>query len=111
MAKTKIFFSKNVSHALTNNINRISGLKTTKDLGKYLGVPLLHQRDTKKTSNYIIENLQSKLARWKSNNLSLVWKITLCKAMLSKVPLYPMQSALLPKSICYDIEKLCRRFI
>jgi hypothetical protein len=31
--------------------------------------------------------------------------------VLSSIPLYPMQSALLPKSICYDIEKLCRRFI
>jgi len=101
MVKTKIFFSKNVSQALTNNINRNSGFKTTKDLGKYLGVPLLHQRVTK----------QSKLAGWKANSLSLAGKITLCKAVLSSVPLYPMQSTLIPKSICYDIEKLCRRFI
>jgi hypothetical protein len=57
MAKTKIFFSKNVSQALTNNISRNNDFKTTKDLGKYLGVPLLHQRVTKQTYKYIIKNL------------------------------------------------------
>ena len=111
MVKTKIFFSKNVSQALTNNISMNSGFKTTKDLEKYLGVPLLHQRVTKHTYKYIIDNLQSKLVGWKANSLSLAGKITLCKVVLSSIPLYPIQLALLLKIICYDIEKLCRRFI
>jgi hypothetical protein len=36
----------------------------------------------------------------------------LCKFVLqASVPLYPMQSSLLPKSSCLEIEKICRRFV
>lgn len=38
-------------------------------------------------------------------------RVTLCKAVLSALPIYAMQSASLPKKICNDIEKMCRRFI
>jgi len=55
--------------------------------------------------------MQRKLASWKSNNISLAGRITLCKSALSTIPLYPMQSTILPKGICMEIEKICRRFI
>lgn len=111
VAKTKIFFSKNVSSALAENISRNSGFMVTKDLGKYLGVPLLHQRITKQTYSYLLEKLQQKLTGWKAKNLSLARRITLCKAVLSTIPLYSMQVAVIPKHTCKEIEKICRRFI
>jgi hypothetical protein len=40
--KTRIFFSKNVLPNQENAIRRASGFATTTDLGKYLGIPLLH---------------------------------------------------------------------
>jgi len=55
--------------------------------------------------------MQQKLASWKSKNLSLAGRITLCKPMLSAVPLYPMHSSLLPEATCNETEKICRRFI
>jgi hypothetical protein len=41
----------------------------------------------------------------------LARRITLCKSVLAVVLLYPMQSSLIPESISYEIEKICRRFI
>lgn len=84
-----------------------SGFAVTQDLGKYLGVPLLHQCITKQTYGYIIETLHQKLATWKSKQMSLAGRITLCKSILATVPLYLMQSSLLPKSIYFEIEKIC----
>ena len=56
ITKTKVFFSKNVSASLAEDISRRSGFQITKDMGKYLGVPLLHQKVTKNTYSYLIEN-------------------------------------------------------
>lgn len=57
VAKTRIFFLKNVSAALANDISRRSGFQVTTDLGRYLGVPLLHQRVTKQIYIYVVDNL------------------------------------------------------
>ncbi|KAG5249134.1 non-LTR retroelement reverse transcriptase [Salix suchowensis] len=52
---------------------------------------------TKQTYSYLLENLQQKLTGWKSNNLSLAGRITLCQSVLSTIPLYSMQAAVIPK--------------
>lgn len=38
-------------------------------------------------------------------------RVTLCKSMLSALPLYTMQASTLQKALCKDIEKICRRFV
>jgi len=65
----------------------MSGFTITKDPGKYLGVPILHQRITKHTYSYLIENMHQKLASWKAKSLSLEGRITLCKSFLATVHL------------------------
>lgn len=64
-----------------------------------------------KTYAYIIESMHQKLASWKSKNLSLAGRITLCKTVLAAVPLYPMQSSLILKSLCIDIERIRKDFM
>ena len=109
--KTRIFFSKNVSVSLAEAISRRSGFQVTRDLGRYLGVLLLHHRVTKQTYSYLVENMQKTLASWKASNLSLAEKITLSKFFLTTILLYPMQVVSIPKQACKEIEKICRRFI
>jgi hypothetical protein len=104
VSKTKVLFSRNVSDSLARNISRDCGFGRNEDLSKYLGIPLLHQRITRQTYGYLLENMQRKLASWKSNNISLAGRITLCKSALSTIPLYPMQSTVLPKGICMEID-------
>lgn len=83
----------------------------TEELGKYLVIPLLHQRIAKHIYSYLFENMHQKLASQNTNNLSLARRITFCKSVLSMIPLYPTQSFLIPKSICMEIEKIYLRFI
>lgn len=42
----------------------------TSDLGKYLGVPLIHSRVTRKTYWHPVERVQAGFSNWKINKLS-----------------------------------------
>ncbi|KAK3195830.1 hypothetical protein Dsin_027140, partial [Dipteronia sinensis] len=64
----------------------------SKNLGNYLGVPLIHGRITKETYKEIIEKTQSKLGNWKSAPLSFTGMCTLIKSVTSALPIYVMQS-------------------
>lgn len=47
--KSKVFFSKNIHFNRAQELSHELGIGITGDLGKYLGVPLLHKRATKLT--------------------------------------------------------------
>ncbi|KAL4369616.1 hypothetical protein GQ457_05G027480 [Hibiscus cannabinus] len=53
--KTQLFFSKNTSPDICSDIVGSFGFSEVQDLGRYLGVPLLHRRVNKVTYGYIIE--------------------------------------------------------
>lgn len=109
--KTKILFSKNIENGLAKNICDRSGFSKCNNLGRYLGILLLQNRISFSTYSYLLEKIQDRLAGWKAESLSMAGRVTLCKSVISALPIYIMQSTLLPKSICKDIEKLCRNFV
>ena len=74
-------------------------------------LPCILQYTGKVIRNCISDNMHQKLASWKANNLSLAGGITSCRSVLAKIPLYPLQAALLHKLICSEIERICRGFI
>ncbi|KAK8930502.1 hypothetical protein KSP39_PZI016628 [Platanthera zijinensis] len=92
-------------------MSSILGISLTKNLGKYLGVPLIHGRITKATYVEIVEKVASRLTSWKSKHLSLAGGATLMKAVTSAIPTYCMQTVLLPKGVAETIELLNRRFL
>ncbi|CAN1831532.1 Putative ribonuclease H protein At1g65750 [Linum perenne] len=83
----------------------------TTNLGKYLGIPLLHGRSTNNHYKYILENLDAKLSGWKSETLSLAGRVTLATSVLNALPSYAMQTSLLPGYICEKIDQRIRTFI
>lgn len=109
--KTKILFSKNVEGPLAQRISTKSGFSKTFNLGKYLSVPLLHNRVSVSTYSYILKKIQGRLAGWKVDRLSIAGTVTLCKLVLSALPIYTIQLASLPKMICNEIEKIYRKFV
>lgn len=111
LEKTRVFYSRNVHWDRMRDINNVLGFSSTEDLGKYLGVPILHKKVTRSTFNYVLEKVKSRLSRWKARTLSLAELVTLTKSVLQVLPTYTMQSAWLPKSICDDIDTQCRSFI
>ncbi|CAN1148091.1 LINE-1 retrotransposable element ORF2 protein [Linum perenne] len=72
--KSKVFFSKNTPRHLSRDIVSLLEIGATQNLGRYLGAPVLHGRVTKSTYDFLIDRLNSRLAGWKAENLSLAEK-------------------------------------
>lgn len=60
--KTRVFFSKNISTAKANQLSSFLGFQVTKDLGKYLGAPLIHNRHSKSIYEELLNRVRSKLS-------------------------------------------------
>lgn len=109
--KSKIFFSENVHRDLAKQISDESGIKSTKDLGKYLGLPILHKRINKDTISEVIERVTSRLAGWKGRFLSMAGRLTLTKSVLSSIPVHTMSVISLPKSSLDRLDRVSRDFL
>ncbi|CAN0883999.1 Putative ribonuclease H protein At1g65750 [Linum grandiflorum] len=109
--KSSIYFSKKCCRAQSAAICRILGISATQNLGKYLGVPILHGRNNSTTYSFLLDRLNSKLAGWKANSLSLAGRVTLATSVLNSLPSYVMQTAFLPFSVCDQIDRKIRNFI
>ncbi|CAA7036314.1 unnamed protein product [Microthlaspi erraticum] len=109
--KSKIFFSENVSRELCSAISAESGIQATRELGRYLGMPILQKRINKETFGSVLERVSSKLASWKGRMLSLAGRITLTKAVISSVPVHTMSSIKLPESMVKSLDRVSRDFV
>lgn len=84
------------------------GSPITKNLGNYLGVPLIHGKITKNTYKDIFVKSQKRLASWKIAYLSKAGRCTLINSVASALPIYAMQSIKLLAKVCASLDKLNR---
>ncbi|KAA3474256.1 Retrovirus-related Pol polyprotein LINE-1 [Gossypium australe] len=106
--KSNIYFSKDFDTSLGDQISQLFGFQKVLNLGNYLRVPLLHKRVTKSTLNFVVEKVRSKLQNWEARKLSFAGRVTLAQSVLLAIPNYFMQSLLVPKGVCDEIEKIAR---
>lgn len=59
----------------------------------------------------VIDDFRSKLSIWKVGHLSLGGRLTLIKAVLSSIPIYPLSVMLLPVRIMNTMHGIMRRFL
>ncbi|KAL5861995.1 hypothetical protein ACOSQ4_003291 [Xanthoceras sorbifolium] len=104
--KSRVCCSPNVSMGDARCIANICDSPITKDLGNYLGVPLIHGRINKHTYSGILEKVHNRLASWKSSTLSMAGRVTLIKAVSSAIPMYAMQTVKLPSDLCVKLDKV-----
>ncbi|CAN1134502.1 Putative ribonuclease H protein At1g65750 [Linum perenne] len=109
--KSRIYFSKNTPPRVATEVSEVLGIAATTDLGRYLGVPILHGKVFKHTYDFLLDRLDSRLAGWKAENLSLAGRVTLASSVLNSLPCYVMQTAFLPVSLCDKIDQKVRNFI
>ncbi|KAA3467965.1 LINE-1 reverse transcriptase isogeny [Gossypium australe] len=99
-------FCANSGHRISVRKSNIYFSKSTEG-----GVPLLHERVTSSMLGFIVEKVRRKLQNWDARKLSIVGRITLAKSVLLSIPNYFMQSLMILKGVCFDIEKFVRQFI
>ena len=92
-------------------ICRLTNMRPTTNLGKYLGVPLVLTRPSKHMYQYIIDKVQQRLSGWKARQLTMVGKCTLIQSVLAGIPSYLMQAHWLPQSTCNALNRLNRNFL
>ncbi|KAH9673795.1 reverse transcriptase domain-containing protein [Citrus sinensis] len=109
--KTRVYFSKNVTAEKARKIIDSLGFAATDNLGKYLGMPLLHNRVTKATYQEIVDNVDKKLSGWNAMHLSLAGRITLAQSVIQAIHIFAMQTTRIPHGILYKIDRISRRFI
>ncbi|XP_004301578.1 PREDICTED: uncharacterized protein LOC101313223 [Fragaria vesca subsp. vesca] len=109
--KSLIFCSPNTTKTMASSISATCGSPLTSDLGKYLGMPLIHSRVNKHTYDAIFYKVQSRLSSWKSKVLNMAGRLTLIQSVTSAIPNYAMQTTKFPVSLCDRLDKLNRNFL
>ena len=87
------------------------GFSITKDLGCYLGMPLIHSRVNKATYQSILDKVDMRLTGWNAAHLTFAGRVTLAHSVIQAMPIYAMQTTLLPSPVRQKIDTACRRFI
>lgn len=96
----KVSFAENVPNDLANNIARILNSSLVKDLGKYLGVMLIHNRINSRTYSNLLDKMKNGLASWKGKFFSVAGSVVLTKSVFNSLPIYHMNTVKLPGAIC-----------
>ncbi|KAH1081996.1 hypothetical protein J1N35_021757 [Gossypium stocksii] len=109
--KTNIFFSKGFDNNLGDFLNGFFGFQKFSNLGHYLGAPILHDKVKNSTLNFVVEKVNNKLSSWDANQFSLAGRVTLAQSVLISIPSYFMQTMMVPKGICDEIERIVRKFV
>ncbi|CAN1809470.1 Putative ribonuclease H protein At1g65750 [Linum perenne] len=109
--KSRAYFSKNVKRTVVQEVCGALNIQATQNLGRYLGVPIIHGRNSNNLYHYLIDRMEKKLAGWKVGSLSMAGRVSLAMSALNSLPTYAMQTTLLPAEICEIIDRKIRSFI
>lgn len=72
--KSRIYFSSNAVASKKEELCDIMGMRSTLNLGKYLGFPLKQLGSSSQDYNFVIERVQAKLAGWKRTSPFFCWE-------------------------------------
>ncbi|GKV15349.1 hypothetical protein SLEP1_g26146 [Rubroshorea leprosula] len=109
--KSYVFFSKNTPLTVREEICSVMGFLQKDSLGKYLGIPISSKRPCKQDYVFILDKVRAKLEGWKVRFFSLAGRITLINFVMASIPLFYMQSTMLPASILSELDKISRDFL
>lgn len=109
--KTKLFCSRNINHNKAMELSNALRVALTSNLGNYLRIPLHHTRVKKEMYRQIVEKVKKSLNMWKASTLSMAGRVTLAQSVPPSIPLYTMQTSLISKGVCDEVERLSRGFI
>ena len=108
--KTALYFSKDTSKEVQNQVKQKFRAKIVKQYEKYLGLPPLVGRGKRKAFSQIKDRVRRKIAGWKGKLLSNIGREILIKAMAQATPTYKMSVFKLSDSLCKDLNSMMGNF-
>ncbi|PKI45344.1 hypothetical protein CRG98_034262 [Punica granatum] len=110
-AKSIIHFLRNVADPIRSAICHRCSFTPTDELGRYLGIPIVHGRVRKSHFQNVVARVRNRLSGRSSSPLSMAGRTTLIKLVIQSITFYTMQVVSLPRGICVEIDKLCQNFL
>ncbi|XP_039013307.1 uncharacterized protein LOC120142911 [Hibiscus syriacus] len=92
-------------------IQAVTGFRSDVLSVRYLGVPLVTRKLSRKDCTALMEKIKDKLRVWSSRKLSFGGRLQLIKAVLFSIFNYWSMQLVLPKGVIQDIEMMCMRNI
>lgn len=99
MTKSWAFVGDGVNRARQARIFSVTSIPFTSHLDKYLGFPIQKGRQKVRDFDFVIDMVKRRLASWKGKLLNKAGRVTLAKAVLNGIPVYPMQFLWFPQSV------------
>jgi len=78
---------------------------------KYLGMPIGGNPRKRVFWNPVVENIRSRLSRWKGGLLSMAGRICLIKSVISTLSLFYFSFFRAPVSVCNQIRRIQAQFL
>ncbi|GAU47810.1 hypothetical protein TSUD_404150 [Trifolium subterraneum] len=91
LAKSEVFFSRNLSHAAKEDLASIPGVRHVLGTGRYLDLPFMIGRSKKVIFSYIKDRIWKKMNSWRGRALSKAGKEVMIKFELQAIPSYVMR--------------------
>lgn len=103
--KSLFYFSPNLLDQLTTHMSLRLGIRSSKDLGVYLGHQLIHHCNSSRVFDGLFHKVKHQLHGWKAKCLSRAGRITLAQTVLNTVFIYHMQVQRLPATVHKALDK------
>ena len=111
VTKLRLWFSPSTPRRIKEQVAGIFGIPTTDRIGTYLGTPIFTSHRTTQSYQYLVDNIRSRIEGWQVKYLSMAGRATLVKASVTTIPIYAMQTTILPQKISHQIDKMSCNFL
>lgn len=108
--KSSITFSSKTRITIRNSTKQILDIQKEGGLGKYLELLEHFGRRKKDLFISVVDRIKQRAASWSTCHLSIVWKMTMVKSVITAVPTYYMSCFLIPVGLCKRIQSALTRF-
>ncbi|XP_071903090.1 uncharacterized protein [Coffea arabica] len=104
MDKSSVFFSKNTTQVVREEVCQAMGSIQHIGQGQYLGLPMIITRSKGQVFGYIRNAVDKKLQSWKNKLISQAGKEVMLKAVAMAMPTYNMSCFRLSSKMCREIS-------
>ncbi|XP_070669022.1 uncharacterized protein [Malus domestica] len=109
-AKSCVAFSENLNVHDKQLLAGCLGMARVDYHDRYLGLPVYVGKAKKETFSYLKDWLWKKLNGWKGSLLNSAGKEILIKIMAQAIPIYTMQTFMLTKTLCDELNQLVAQY-
>ncbi|KAM2668186.1 hypothetical protein EV2_019801 [Malus domestica] len=109
-AKSCVAFSENLNVHDKQLLACCLGMARVDYHDRYLGLPVNVGKAKKETFSYLKDWLWKKLNGWKGSLLSSAGKEILIKIVAQAIPIYTMQTFMLTKTLCDELNQLVAQY-